>query len=283
MKKLIFILSAVLFFFSCTHQKKTATIAASPFPPDTLALHFWDKSDFKKVDLINHNEAIESMFMEYLQTLNQANQSTRKTSIDIVLDKIINDNPALLGYFVSLFDKYLYNPNSPIRNEELYMFVLQYLSQSPAVDETNKMRYSSRLAMLSKNRVGEIATDFEYILRNGKKNKLSNIEAEYIIIFFNNPDCHDCARVKNILSSTSYPGVKILAIYPDKDLSVWEKTVYPESWINGYNNETISQLYDLKAIPTLYLLDRNKRIILKDAPVEEIIRYCVNTKNNYYF
>ena len=272
MKKLIFILSASLFYFSCTHQKKTSAIAESPSPPDSLVLHFWDKSDFKKVDLTNHNEAIESMFIEYLQTLNQANQAIQKTSIDIVFDKTINDNPALFEYFVSLFDKYLYNPNSPVRNEDLYSLVLQYLSQSPAVDETNKMRYSSRLAMLSKNQPGEVATDFEYILREGVKNKLSNIEAEYIIIFFNNPDCHDCARVKDILSSTSFPAkVKILAIYPDKDLSLWKKTTYPESWINGYNNETISQLYDLKAIPTLYLLDRNKRIILKDAPVEEII------------
>jgi hypothetical protein len=80
-------------------------------------------------------------------------------------------------------------------------------------------------------------------------------------------------RVKDILTSIIHPQIKIAVIYPDKDLTLWEKTQYPESWINGYNHETIHQLYDLKAIPTLYLLDYNKRIILKDAPVEEIMEY----------
>ena len=28
------------------------------------------------------------------------------------------------------------------------------------------------------------------------------------------------------------------------------------------------RLYDLKAIPTIYLLDSSKRVILKDVPVE---------------
>ena len=32
-------------------------------------------------------------------------------------------------------------------------------------------------------------------------------------------------------------------------------------------------LYDLKAIPTLYLLDKNKKVLLKDAVVGQIEQY----------
>jgi len=32
-------------------------------------------------------------------------------------------------------------------------------------------------------------------------------------------------------------------------------------------------LYDLKAIPTLYLLDKDKTVLLKDATAEEIEEY----------
>ena len=34
-----------------------------------------------------------------------------------------------------------------------------------------------------------------------------------------------------------------------------------------------NELYGLRAIPSLYLLDKEKRVILKDAPVEIVIEY----------
>ena len=42
----------------------------------------------------------------------------------------------------------------------------------------------------------------------------------------------------------------------------------PSSWINAYDaGARISkeELYDLKAIPSMYLLDRDKRVLAKDA------------------
>ncbi len=39
-------------------------------------------------------------------------------------------------------------------------------------------------------------------------------------------------------------------------------------WINGYDKELTvleRELYDLKAMPTLYLLDKDKKVLLKDA------------------
>lgn len=55
----------------------------------------------------------------------------------------------------------------------------------------------------------------------------------------------------------------------------------PDTWINGYDKTGLvndKQLYDLKALPTLYLLDREKKVILKDVTIEVIIDYL--TKNN---
>ncbi|MBO7320662.1 MAG: DUF5106 domain-containing protein, partial [Bacteroidales bacterium] len=46
--------------------------------------------------------------------------------------------------------------------------------------------------------------------------------------------------------------------------------IYPENWINCHNEDLKirgENLYDVRAIPSLYLLDREKRVILKDAPV----------------
>ena len=42
---------------------------------------------------------------------------------------------------------------------------------------------------------------------------------------------------------------------------------YPEEWITGYNHDLSIRdnlVYDVRAIPSLYLLDRDKKVIFKD-------------------
>ena len=72
--------------------------------------------------------------------------------------------------------------------------------------------------------------------------------------------------------------LKILSVYPDEDKEEWERHLsdFPKEWINGYDKKLMikeKNLYDLKAIPTLYLLDKNKKVLLKDAVVGQIEQY----------
>ena len=73
----------------------------------------------------------------------------------------------------------------------------------------------------------------------------------------------------------------IVNIYIDKELEEWREYEpnYPRSWISGYDhNYIISEelLYNVRAIPSLYLLDAEKRVILKDPPCEKAIRYLIS-------
>lgn len=72
----------------------------------------------------------------------------------------------------------------------------------------------------------------------------------------------------------------MLSFYPDEELEEWRKHLneFPEEWINSYDKELTlreKQLYDLKAIPTLYLLDREKKVLLKDATAQVIEEYLM--------
>jgi hypothetical protein len=76
--------------------------------------------------------------------------------------------------------------------------------------------------------------------------------------------------------------VEVLAIYPDEDLVAWRDHIsdIPRSWINGYDagmRITEARSYNLQAIPSLYLLDNEKRVIIKDgtsvAQIENAIAY----------
>ena len=55
--------------------------------------------------------------------------------------------------------------------------------------------------------------------------------------------------------------------------------VYPDEWYNGYDPNLVirnDMLYNIRAIPSLYLLDEDKRVILKDAPQETVFAWLAN-------
>ena len=74
----------------------------------------------------------------------------------------------------------------------------------------------------------------------------------------------------SIINSMEQQGrLALLSIYIDEDLSAWHQGLsdYPDDWVTGYNQDLSIRdalVYDVRAIPSLYLLDRNKAVIFKD-------------------
>ena len=296
------LLGLCVFVFSCTPRNgkpQDTTPAPKPFHlpqipavcstaeqrAEYLVEHYWDHFDFRDTSLILRPEITEQAFVDFIDVLPYVEDP--KPGIGTMMDRASTDS-AMFVCFWDMAEKYLYDPNSPMRNEELYIPVLEYILRSQKVDSLDKLRPRYQLEMALKNRPGMPAADFTYTTesRSGVKTRhmLHNLRSEYTLLFFNNPDCYDCARtqeyivVSPVFAKWQQQGLSILAIYPDTDLDLWRKAIYPQEWINGYDAaQTIreQQLYDLKAIPTLYLLDRDKRVILKDTPVERIEQWAM--------
>jgi thiol-disulfide isomerase/thioredoxin len=159
--------------------------------------------------------------------------------------------------------------------------------QVPFLADELRSRYKFQLALLMKNRVGEKATNFTYTVASGLSNTLFNLKSEFTLVIFSNPGCSTCEAVisrlnqsKELnealsLNSRSRTMLAILTLYPDDDLEEWKAHLpsMPERWIHAYDKEkaVIQQnLYDIKAYPTLYLLDKEKNVLLKDSSIEAI-------------
>lgn len=56
-----------------------------------------------------------------------------------------NVDKKVFAYITDLADKYLYDPNSPMRNEEFYIPVLEAMAASPVLEEIEKVRPKARL------------------------------------------------------------------------------------------------------------------------------------------
>lgn len=240
--------------------------------------HYWDKFDFSDSTYVE-SEALERAYGEYAGILsNYPDMGEARRAIGRVMTGA-EKYPAMYDRLWDLADKYFYNANSPVRNDEVYIGVLESVIANPAVDDLLKIAPKEKLAIASMNRPGTKANNFTYATSNGKRGTLHGIDAAYTLIFFYNLGCPSCKAMREdlirMLQETGlaeYVGtesLRIIAMYPDSQLEEWEKYLndLPSDWINGYDptaDHAINRLYDMKAIPSLYLLDKDKKVMLKD-------------------
>lgn len=310
------VLTRILFFgcafglWSCAQQRNEsasvpqvfnlphipATLVTPESRIDYLTAHYWDNFDFTDTTLISKPEITEQAFADFIDLLAGIPAPKADSALTRMIKASTADS-AMFVHFIDLSEKYLYDPNSPLRDEELYIPVLRYIADSPYLDSLSKLRPRYQLELALKNRPGDIATDFTYTLASGKRYHMSHIRTDYTILFFNNPDCEDCSRVKQYIDASpaiggqlrkqgkTVPGgsvgkkLAVLALYTENDVPRWRNAEYPVGIINAYDagqKIAAGQLYDLKAMPTLYLLDKDKRVILKDATVEQIEQWLID-------
>jgi len=249
-----------------------------------LAEHFWDHFNFNDSVDLEGNKFVEEAFVRYLMIMIEIEPMKAGAHVLSLMEKASANNK-LSMYFAARAEKYLFDPNSPVRNELLYEAFLKGILANPSLDELTKLRFINQFDWAQKNKPGTKATDFQYRLKNGNSSSLYQTRGQLIMLYFFNPDCHECAATRDrivgsqVIQSLQTKGLlSILALYPDKDLSIWEKHYadYPATWILAYDQKMVienDQLYDLKAIPTIYLLDADKTVLLRDPTFEQFEGY----------
>lgn len=250
-----------------------------------LVKHYWDNVNFADTNYIHHPEVTEQAWADYCDILNHVPLETAQEAMRKTIERT-NVDKKVFTYITDLADKYLYDPNSPMRNEEFYIPVLDAMLDSPLLEEIEKVRPKARRELAQKNRIGTKALNFNYTLASGAQGSLYQLQAEYILLFINNPGCHACTETIDALRNApiinqllEQKRLTVLSIYPDEELDEWRKHLneFPQEWINGYDKKFAikeQQLYDLKAIPTLYLLNKEKTVFLKTPPHKPLKNTC---------
>ena len=263
-----------------------------------MAEHWWDKfadenraypCDSTLVSGVSR-DVVEQKFANWVNVLSMVDYPHAAKSVRRLYDKALKcerkDTASnVFDTFRSLVEKYLYDPNSPMRNEDLYGPYADCLSRCEFIDEGNRKAYAYDAGMCALNRVGTKAADFRFEDKNGKVRRLYDIKADFIVLFFSNPGCVACKEIINALKGTpqidsmiSAGRIAVLNIYIDEDLEAWRSymPIYPETWYNGFDPDFVIRgdvLYNVRAIPSLYLLDKDKNVMMKDAVTERVIDF----------
>lgn len=261
-----------------------------------IAKNFWD--DFFKIGLDGKEKAgavhgVDSLaflnsFGMYAQLATMVGAQTMEAPMAELFHNL--DSLALAGERKPLLkvmeqaEHYFFDPNSPVLDEEMYLRALDGILACKSLQDVDKMQYEYQHRICSLNRAGTPATDFKFEEMKGNKGSLYGIKGDYTLVFFNNPGCHACGEILETIVNSPVAEmftsgkVKVLAMYIDEDIEAWREShgKFPKEWIYAHDHKMIlrdNNIYGLRAIPSLYLLDKEKRVILKDAPVGKVISY----------
>lgn len=303
--------SAVLIVAGCG-QRKAEQFQALPFPdvlPPAMMEDPQDRAEYMAQNMWNsltdpsrtypcdsllvsgvRRTDVEQKFANWTQVLGMSSRPVAEKSVSRLYDRALacekkDTSSNVFETFASLVDKYLFDPNSPLRDEDLYGAYASCLAAYEGYTEVQKEKYARDARLCALNKVGTKAADFRFADRRGKIRTLYGVEAPYTLLFFSNPGCEACMSIINVLKEDpqisgmiSSGRLKVLNIYIDEDLDAWRSymPVYPEEWYNGFDPDFVIRnetLYNVRAIPSLYLLDSEKTVLLKDAPENRMFEY----------
>jgi protein-disulfide isomerase len=165
---------------------------------------------------------------------------------------------------------------------------------SPWLNEKQMETISRRAYMLMANLIGAKAADLEMLDTAGKAAPLYEVAADYTVVVFWDPTCGHCKEELPRLDSVYRNNWKahrvkmygVLSADSKEDLKQeWLKYIREHhlgDWVNVYQTKETEaadiaaqkpgfrQLYDVTLTPTIYLLDKEKRIIAKKLTWQQL-------------
>ena len=231
---------------------------AAPFPypdiPDSLEQgerlpymlsRFWENYAFDDSSAYNRTVG-EQGFVDFVQLMQAADEKTACMAAAVFADSVGGDIRRL-SFFENLMDRYLADRDSPVWNDSVYILLLKALPPSP--------QRSFLLGQLSGNHVGMTVSDCWFLDGQGQGKYLHDCISGTTLTVFYDPSCDRCSDMLPQIKSAFPPSSPVQVIYIDLS-----------------RNPDVSQHFFLPTLPALYLVNGEKKVIVRDGSLEEIVR-----------
>ena len=211
-------------------------------------------------------------------------------SINKEIDKIIRltSNNHKIFQFVSVF---LFNHfrESEIMGHDAVMVKLAddiYLTgKADWVTKEFKDDLKKQIDLIRPNLIGLKAENLIMDSYKGIFVSLYDVEKEFTILYFWEPDCGHCKeatpKLRTYYEKAKNDNIEIFAVCTTADKAKWSKYIEENklTWINGWDPERKSHFdnfYNVQSTPMVYVLDKEKKIIAKKISVEDLGSFIDN-------
>lgn len=240
--------------------------------------HYWDNVDFND-DRLLRTPILQSKLDQYVKNLIVQNPDSLIKEADALIAK--SQNKEFRSFLIRFFAAEYENPKT-VGTEGVFVHMAEkyYLSGEIALSEDGKKRVSERVSVLKPLLVGKKLPDL--LLWNEKKVPFSvnDLPAEYTVVFFYSPTCGHCKESAPALidfyEKNKDQGVAVVTVATENSDEEWKKFIAEQKTSplkNGYDysgSVDFRQRFDVLSTPTIYILDKSKRIIARKMPVEQI-------------
>ena len=250
--------------------------------------HFWDDVAFDDARLL-HTPFFDPKIDEYFKYYVSPEPDSVKEEVNYMLLSA-RTNKDMFQYLLGKFtDKYI-NPEI-MGQDKVFLFLFDnfYSKGDTAWLKPDQRKYIfNRAYSLMANQLGEPAPTLDLTDTSGKIHSLYNLQAPFTFVVFWDPNCSHCKvevpRVDSIYEAKwKAAGVKVYAVNTsDAAVQEWKNFInehHLDTWTHVYqtkeaktadeqaNRPNYRQLYDVFQTPTMYLLDKDKRIIAKGLSI----------------
>ncbi len=241
--------------------------------------HFFDGIDFNDEGTLRA-PIFHSKVMEFVDKVTFQTPDSVVASVEYVLNKS-NDSEEMLRYWVVyFFQKYQSSKIMGLDKAFVHISENYYLKgKTPWADEEMLTKLREEMDFHRENQMGMIAPRLNLLDTLQDPISLHSISANYTILFFYSPDCGHCKKETPVLLDIYHglqsEGVEVLAVDSDTDIDKWKAFIQEHQldWINAsdpFTRSNFRRQYNVRTTPTIYILDRDKRIIAKKLGVEQI-------------
>lgn len=249
-----------------------------------IMTHFWDAMDFNDTVRSHDYDFMEQNLVNFMSLMPHAGKDGTVLATSQLLQRAASDT-VTLSIVIDTAERYLYSPDSPLRDEDSYIVFLETLTSLSGVPSVLLIRPSMQLDAVRKNCRGSAASDFAYIDRNWNMQTLRGTASDKMLLMFYDPDCDNCNETIEQLRNDEYISAEIasgrltvLAVCLSDDRSGWETSLssLPSNWLAGIAHDDIvgRGRYVLQQFPALYLLDADKIVVGKEYYWHNIKKLC---------
>jgi len=158
------------------------------------------------------------------------------------------------------------------------------------VSDDFKKDLQEQVERIRPNLIGKKAHDLIMDSDRGMFVSLYDIEKDFTVIYFWEPDCGHCAestpRLKAWYDKAKNQGVEVFSVCTAGEKSKWQNYIseHKLDWINGWDPERRTNFgfyYNVEATPLLYILDKEKNIIAKKIGVDDVGPFIDNYRKYF--